>query len=355
MSGVPDALRADGAAVSGAARRLAAGGLVAFPTETVYGLGANADDVGACRRIYAVKGRPPDNPLIVHFDSIERLAAAVGALPPLGQALARRFWPGPLTLVVARPPGRLEGAAAGLDTVAVRVPSHPVARALLAEAAVPVAAPSANRSGRPSTTTAVSVCEDLARAAAAGIDVSDIVVLDGGGASFGVESTVVDVTGPSARILRLGALGIEDVEGEAGPVAEGGDDHRSPGTRYRHYAPEVPLWLFEADADSAAVVRWIQARGGVAAILATAARAHHIEALCGDLPVRARVRSLGGAHDPDGEDWARDLFSSLRWLDAQGADFALAELPWARRGRLPAVRDRLLRASAGRFVPVENI
>lgn len=218
------------------------GGLVAFPTETVYGLGANALDSAAVGRIFAAKGRPSDNPLIVHVADRESLTGLVSEVPAVGQALIEEFWPGPLTLVLPKTGRVPDEVTAGLPTVAVRMPDHDVALGLIAAAGVPVAAPSANRSGRPSPTTAAHVWEDLAGRVE--------IILDGGPAGVGVESTVVDVTGQAPMVLRPGGLSLEElrrVAGEVGldPALSGRntDRPRAPGMKYTHYAPQAPLTL----------------------------------------------------------------------------------------------------------------
>ena len=212
--------------------------MVALPTETVYGLGANALDAAAVGKIFAAKGRPQDNPLIVHICQLDQLSGLVQQVPPLAQRLARAFWPGPLTMVMKKSGAVPDEVSAGLDTVAVRFPAHPVARALIELAAVPIAAPSANASGRPSTTTAQHVLEDLDGKIAA--------VVDGGSCGVGVESTVVDVTGDKLRLLRPGGITLEQLRQAAGEVEVdaalrrqlGRDETpRSPGMKYKHYAP----------------------------------------------------------------------------------------------------------------------
>ena len=238
----------DGIRRAGAA--LAAGELVAFPTETVYGLGADGTNPGAVAAIYLVKGRPPDNPLILHVVDVAAAQSVASAWPVHARRLAERFWPGPLTLVVPARRTVPRAVRGGLDTVAVRSPSHPVARRLLAAAGVPVAAPSANRSGRPSPTTADGVAQALG-----GPDVPRVTVwlVDGGPATIGVESTVVDVSGPRPVLLRPGGLpraAIEEVVGRLDTPAEGGPA-RSPGMRYRHYAPDRPLVLLALDPEAA--------------------------------------------------------------------------------------------------------
>lgn len=245
---------------------LAAGELVAFPTETVYGLGADGTNPRAVTNIYRVKGRPPDNPLILHVMDAAAAQEVARVWPADARRLADRFWPGPLTLVVPARPTVPRVVRGGLDTVAVRCPSHPVARRLLAAAGMPVAAPSANRSGRPSPTTADAVAHALG-----GADVPDVVVwlLDGGPSAIGVESTVVDVSGGRPVLLRPGGLPRPAIEDLVGPLATpgAGEPARSPGMRYRHYAPDRPLVLLAMDPESAvkALDQWPAARTGLLA------------------------------------------------------------------------------------------
>lgn len=218
-----------------AAAALRHGDLVILPTETVYGLAADASNAEAVARIFAAKGRPRFNPLIAHVDSVAA-AARVGVMPPMGEALADRFWPGPLTLAL---PVReecpvCELARAGLDSVAVRVPGHPVARALLEAFGGPVVAPSANRSGRPSPTTFDDAVEETGGAAAA--------ALDGGPCAVGLESTVVSLLGDRPRLLRPGSITREQLEAVVGPLeSDGTEGHRSPGRLSLHYAPDAPV------------------------------------------------------------------------------------------------------------------
>ena len=230
-----------------AAEVLRRGGLVAFPTETVYGLGADALNPAAVARIFAAKGRPPDNPLIVHVADPQGAGPElVAAWPPAARRLAEAFWPGPLTLVVPAGPGVPAAVTAGLPTVAVRCPDHHVARALIAAAGTPVAAPSANRSGRPSATRAEDVWEDLGEH----LDV----LLDAGPVPVGVESTVVDVVSSPPRLLRPGGIPVEDLEAVLGeavaapPPVTAGQAPPSPGMKYRHYAPRAPLILLAGPA-----------------------------------------------------------------------------------------------------------
>jgi L-threonylcarbamoyladenylate synthase len=222
-------------------------GLVAFPTETVYGLGGNALDEAAVARVFEAKGRPSDNPLIVHLASISEIGRVAETLPPVGKALADAFMPGPLTLVVPRRADVSDLVTAGLDTVAVRVPDEPIARQLIELSGVPLVAPSANRSGRPSPTTWEAVRDDLYGR----IDA----ILRGEATRIGLESTVVDVTGDVPLILRAGGLSIEDIRRVA-PDAEFyspaiGETIRSPGLLYRHYSPRARVVLVDSANEAA--------------------------------------------------------------------------------------------------------
>ena len=217
--------------------------VVAFPTETVYGLGANAYSYEAVAKIFQAKGRPDDNPLIVHIAKMEQLQSLVQDIPEHANKLINAFWPGPLTLVLNKGEGIAENVTAGLSTVAVRMPDHPVALAIIAEANLPIAAPSANVSGKPSPTTAAHVFEDL-NGKIAGI-------VDGGATGVGVESTVLDCTTEIPMILRPGGVTKEQIEEVIGPVAvdpaleEDGQAPKSPGLKYKHYAPKAKVFLVE--------------------------------------------------------------------------------------------------------------
>jgi L-threonylcarbamoyladenylate synthase len=225
-----------------AAEFLKQGQLVAFATETVYGLGASAFDAKAILEIFRVKGRPSDNPLIVHVHSLEQVDSLAVSIPPSFYLLAAAFWPGPLTMVLERKsilPGVI---SAGLNSVAVRMPSHPLALELLRRVGVPLVAPSANLSGKPSPTEASHVLEDLAGLIAA--------VLDGGRSEVGIESTVIDLRGPVPYVLRPGCISTSMIEGVLGSLLEvsahtSGDAPASPGMKYRHYSPKCPVLLFE--------------------------------------------------------------------------------------------------------------
>lgn len=259
-----------------AAEYIKAGRLVAFPTETVYGLGGNAFDAGAAGRIYAAKGRPSDNPLIVHIADTSALKVLAEEVPESAYLLAESFWPGPLTIILKKSKAVPKATTGGLNTVAIRMPSDEIARALIRLSGVCIAAPSANRSGRPSTTKAEHVIEDLNGR----IDM----ILDGGASKIGLESTIVDLTGKVPLILRPGYITAEmlaEVLGEVqfdGTVlkrtAEDPAVARAPGMKYRHYAPKAPLYIVEGNQEE--VVRYINseaascvAAGTLAGILAT--------------------------------------------------------------------------------------
>ncbi len=303
-----------------AAAVLKQGGLVAFPTETVYGLGGDATNDAACAAIYAAKDRPQFNPLIVHV--LDATAAAEFAeITPLGQLLIDKFWPGPLTLVLPRKADcRLSMlVSAGLDTVAIRAPDHPVGRALLQASGLPIAAPSANRSGHISPTAAGHVARSLPGPDQGGPEV----ILDGGSCGVGLESTVVDATGETAVILRPGGLSREDLESACGtPVAEsheiGPDGPRSPGMLARHYAPGKPVRL-NADAADAG------------------------EALLGFGP-SAPDGCLNLSRRGDTTEAAANLFAMLHELDAGPAQ-AIAVMPIPDQGLGRAINDRLVRAA----------
>lgn len=218
--------------------------VVAFPTETVYGLGGNAKSDEAIRKIFAAKGRPSDNPLIIHIAAESQLHEFVAEVPATAEKLMDHFWPGPLTIIFHYKKGSLsDGATAGLDTVGVRMPDHPVALAIIKKTGLPIAAPSANQSGRPSPTSALHVKEDLAGKIAA--------IVDGGTTGVGVESTVIDCTSEVPVILRPGGVTKEQLEAVIGEVGvdpaltETSAKPKSPGMKYRHYAPDAPLFLVD--------------------------------------------------------------------------------------------------------------
>ena len=233
------------AVLAAAGALIRSGEVVAFPTETVYGLGANGLDGMAVKKIFAAKGRPSDNPLILHIADKQAILPLTAALPKQAQLLMERFWPGPLTLIVPKSTLIPDEVSAGLSTVAVRMPSHPVAARLIKQAGVPIAAPSANLSGKPSPTDGRSVLEDMQGRIAG--------VIDGGSSMVGVESTVVDVTGAVPVILRPGGITREELEQVLGrveldPALTGGSvlKPRAPGMKYRHYAPQARMYVFTA-------------------------------------------------------------------------------------------------------------
>ncbi|MFH5925425.1 L-threonylcarbamoyladenylate synthase [Roseomonas xinghualingensis] len=308
-----------------AAALLREGALVSFPTETVYGLGADARNGRAVAAIFEAKGRPHFNPLISHFPDAESAFAEV-VPDDRARALAARFWPGPLTLVLPRrADSRIDLlTGAGLDTLAVRVPAHPLAQALLRAAGTPVAAPSANRSGGVSPTTAAHVLEGLSGRIAA--------VVDGGPCEVGVESTVLDLSGLTPVLLRPGGVPAEAIEAVTGPLlrpeqAGEGEALRSPGMMLSHYAPGLPVRL---DAREAAPDEALLAFGP-------------------PLPGAAVTWNLSGRGDP--AEAAARLFAGLRWLDAEGARLNLrgiAAMPVPMAGLGEAINDRLRRAAAPR-------
>lgn len=361
-----DAGRPDPSVIREAAHSLACGGLVVFPTETVYGLGADATDSRAVRAVFEAKGRPPDNPLIVHIWSPEDIAGLVTEVPPAAAGLMSRFWPGPLSLVLRRAARVAEEVSRGLDTVAVRMPAHPVALELIRLAGVPVAAPSANVSGRPSPTRAADALADL--------DGLVDYVLDAGPCPVGVESTVLDLTGSVPVVLRPGGVTVEELrevlgnvqvlEGPAtrtrppgGPgvaVPDAEAAARSPGLRHRHYAPRARLVLVLPDTRrpdgperTAAVVARVVAgerASGRTVGVACARETADLLGRAGDWRSEPLPVVAWGARNEPGEIAAR-LFAVLRDLDRQGVDVIIAEGS-SSEGLGRAVNDRLGRAAA---------
>lgn len=320
--------------IARAAAIILRGGLVAFPTETVYGLGANALDDAAVARLYAAKGRPHYNPLIAHVADARGARTLVERWPDTADRLAAAFWPGPLTLVLPKSPRVPERVSAGLATIAVRVPAHPVALALLQAAAVPIVAPSAN----PSTAVSPTRAEHVEKALGQRVDL----ILDGGATAVGIESTVVDLSGERPMLLRPGALSTDELEpyvGELelpGPVT-GAAARLSPGMMERHYAPRAEVRLFHSSETAEAMSRArrkAEAGGTVGALLRTEAAA-----AVDSEPLQHVVRM-----PTDAAGYARDLYAVLHRLDALGCDLILVEAvpsapPWA------GIRDRLRRAS----------
>lgn len=304
----------DDSDIKRAAAFLGAGGLVVFPTETVYGLGCDATNAAAVARLFAAKGRPQFNPLIAHVSGIAE-AERHAVLHPLARKLAEAFWPGPLTLVAARRGASAvaELACAGLSTIALRAPSHPLAQALLAAFGGPIAAPSANLSGRVSATSAEHISAELR-------PLVDL-ILDDGPSPIGLESTIVAVDGEGARLLRPGAVTRESIEAIAGPLRTGAHAIEAPGMLASHYAPRAPVRL---DADSP--------RAGEAYL-----------AFGSDAPKGGLTLSARG----DLAEAAANLYSHLRTLDAAGVR-AIAVAPIPNQGLGEAINDRLRRAAAPR-------
>lgn len=307
--------------IKDAAATLRRGGLVAFPTETVYGLGADASNPAAVARIYRVKGRPAGHPVIVHIGDVGQLRLWAREIPEHAARLADRFWPGPLTLVLRRAAGVRDDLTGGQDTIGLRVPGHPVALELLREFGGGIAAPSANRFGRISPTSAEHVLNDL------GSDVD--LILDGGACEIGIESTIVDLSRGKPVVLRPGRIAEKDITEVLSVTASPRDaaSPRAPGALLSHYAPRRPLRLIESDEWEQRMLR-TSARTGVMSFHARPA---------GD----ASAIWIVGSSDP--QRYAHDLYANLRALDSSGCDEILVEEPptspaWA------AVRDRLSRA-----------
>lgn len=325
--------------IARAAAIVRAGGLVAFPTETVYGLGANALNEVAVARIFAAKGRPAYDPLIVHIASLEDVSQVASEVPDVARRLAERFWPGPLTLVLPRANAVPAIVTAGRATVAVRCPNHPVALALIRASRTPIAAPSANRFGRTSPTTAQHVLDDLSGR----VDL----ILDAGPTPIGVESTVLDLTQAIPTILRPGGVPREALEEELGPVAlleqapTAEIGMPSPGLLTRHYAPRAELRLFLGPPD--AVLRAMRQE---AQAYLSAHRRVGILVADEDAAAFADLDVIGETVGPaeDLNTVARRLFGALRALDAQGVDVILAR-DFSAQGLGSAVRDRLRRAA----------
>lgn len=318
------------------------GGLVAFPTETVYGLGANALDASAVRKVFAAKGRPADNPLILHVSSPRDVEVLAKNIPDIAYRLMDRFWPGPLTLVLPRRDIVPSVVTGGLDTVAVRMPDHTIALLLIERAGVPVAAPSANTSGRPSPTSAEHVISDLLGK----IDM----IIDGGVTGIGVESTVLDVTSCPPCILRPGGVSLEELRELIPDVTVASDEKvtrpRSPGMKYRHYSPEAEVIIVSGDEDGVREKmnelssQYAQA-GKKVGIMVTR------ELSCG---LDGDVLKVMGSRS-DHRRIAASLYSLLREFDSDGVDVVLVEAI-SNEGLGFAVMNRLYRAASGRVVKV---
>ncbi len=325
-------LPADDAGIALAARLLREGQVVGIPTETVYGLAANALDPEAARRIYAAKGRPSDNPLIVHIAALEELYPLTARCPKLAERLAAAFWPGPLTMIFPKSDQVPAATTGGMDTVAVRMPAHPAARRIIRECGLPLAAPSANLSGRPSPTRAAHVLHDM--------DGRIPLILDGGDCRVGVESTVIAVGEDSVRLLRPGGITVEDLSQYCRVEVDDGVLHQlkegqkalSPGMKYKHYAPNARVILL--DGDEAAFAAYVNAHAGEG-VFAMAGK-KEAEALA--------VPALLFGGEGEEADQARLLFDCLRECDEKGAKTVYVRMPDPKGVGL-AVLNRLLRAA----------
>jgi len=328
-----------------AAQLINRGEVVGFPTETVYGLGADATNEEAVRKIFLAKGRPGDNPLIVHIASVSDISSVIhGEMPPWAKKLAESYWPGPLTMIFEKGESIPEAVTAGLDSVAVRIPSHKDARRLIEASAKPIAAPSANLSGRPSPTTAKHVFDDM--------NGRIPMIIDGGESDVGLESTVLDVRKMPVKVLRPGGVTpkmIADVVGEvevAGsvmrPLREG-ETVLSPGMKYKHYAPEGSLVIVKGASKkvAAAINDMYDSTEGEKCILS----------LEGNLPLYAGKRVFSLGKDP--EEMAHRLFDALRKMDEMGINAIFSEAVDA-EGIGLAVMNRLGRAAAFHIVDAGN-
>ena len=330
--------------ISAAAKILREGGLVGIPTETVYGLAANGLDETAVKRIFEAKGRPQDNPLILTIPGQQWLPRYCKDIPPLAYVLARKFWPGPLTMILkCRTDVVPSVITAGLDTVAMRCPNHPVTLAIIREAGIPVAAPSANTSGRPSCTTAQDVLEDM--------DGKIEGVVDGGPCTVGVESTILDLTCDPPRLLRPGGLPLEALEQLIGPIAvdkavvsplQEGEQPKAPGMKYRHYAPKAPVTVFTGAPEASA--REIARRvGPTTGVICFDEFAH--------LFPQQEVHTLGPSNDKLAQ--AQRVFDALRTFDNSDVSEILAQCPDS-RGLGLAVGNRLKKAAGFHIVESDS-
>lgn len=333
-------------AIAAAAAVIRAGGLVAFPTETVYGLGADATRADAAAGIFAAKGRPTSDPLIVHVAAVESLSQAASAIPPLAFDLARHFWPGPLTLVLRRSDAIPAIVTAGTETVAVRMPAHPVALALIAASGVPIAAPSANTFSRPSATTAAHVLADLGGR----VDL----ILDGGPTPIGVESTIVDLLADPPVILRPGGIPVEALRALIPEVTlrsrylteqDGAAD--APGQLIKHYSPRAQVRLYTGPDLDRMLARMIDDASKAAFDGQRVGLLLFVEDRAAFYSVPAQIAELGS--ESQLETAAAALFAALRDLDERGVDVIFARDP-GREGLGAAIWDRLLRAAEGQVI-----
>ncbi len=325
-----------------AADCLRGGGLAAIPTETVYGLAGNALDAEASKKIYAAKGRPQDNPLIVHIADLSQWAPLVAEIPENALRLAHAYWPGPMTIILKKSDQIPDATSGGLDTVAVRMPEHPIAREIITRAGVPLAAPSANTSGRPSPTRAEHVYEDLNGK----IDY----IIDGGECAVGVESTVITLAGGTPRILRPGGitpemvravLGVCEVDPAVYEQLQAGVKAASPGMKYRHYAPKARVTVLSGPLE--AFIRYVNTHADAG-----------VYALCFDGEgERLNVPAIEYGAQTDSGAQAHKLFDALRELDERGARRVYARMP-SGEGVGLAVYNRLMRAASFEVIELES-
>ncbi len=333
----------DNALAAQAGEILATGGIVAFPTETVYGLGANALDEKAVKKIFIAKGRPSDNPLIVHIADMQEVAPLVAHIPEKAKLLMQHFWPGPISIIMKKSDKIPNCVSAGLETVAIRMPSNPVAREIIRAAGVPVAAPSANTSGKPSPTEARHVREDMLGK----IDM----IADGGSCDVGLESTVIDMTAPIPTVLRPGGITLDMLEAVLGKVCAGkgsatqDEAPKSPGMKYKHYAPKAELTILEYKTDCTEVLKKQISQDKKNGLRVGILADNKDYAICG-----ADVLLPGGN---DAETYAANLFDALRTFDAEGAQKIYAPLTW-QEPIMVAVRNRIYKAAAGRVIETEE-
>ncbi|HAJ69695.1 MAG: L-threonylcarbamoyladenylate synthase [Alkalibacterium gilvum] len=319
-----------------ASKYLKNGEVVAFPTETVYGLGADATNEKAVKKIFQAKGRPSDNPLIIHISSVEQLEQYVESVPDIAKTVISHFWPGPCTLILNKKGPIATSVTGGLDTIAVRMPDHPIALKLIEKSGVPLAAPSANTSGKPSPTDASHVKKDL--------DGKIRAILDGGRTGIGLESTVLDLTDPhKPTILRPGGVTFEELEDilgtvfESNPTLKDSSAPKSPGMKYKHYSPVKPVWILPTQLDLAkAIVNQLESDGETIGLLTSD---DWLDELKTD---QRKCYSLGKKDTP--QQAAARLFYSLRKLDDEKVSMIMVE-PYKKKGIGAAYMNRLEKAA----------
>jgi L-threonylcarbamoyladenylate synthase len=337
-----DAIDPDPISMALAGQVIIEGGLVAFPTETVYGLGANAFNAEAVARIFLAKERPANDPLIVHIHEIEQLSLVARDIPEMAYMLADMFWPGPLTMVLKRQDNIPDNVTAGQETVAVRLPAHPIAQELIRKAGVPIAAPSANRFGRPSPTSALHVLQDLGGS----VDL----VLDGGNTHIGVESTIIDLTQPIPVMLRPGGISLEELQRYLPMLAfrpmRLSDEDVAPasGTMLKHYSPNAEVLVFNGERESVIAAMRAKAQELAGQALGIMVLDSDVFAFEG---IAAHYVLLG----KDKEAMAANLFAGMRDLDASEIKTILVAAP-EQVGLGLAIYDRLMRAAEGKVIEV---